>query len=443
MKNICLVVLSFVSITAAAQSTATIYGTISDMAGKKVDMTYDNDLNLLGTSRDQMLDVDSAGNFSLTFPLDRPSFFRLRRNTIYLSPGDNLKANLTSSNLDAVFEGTSQELNTYMKKRLFPKGGSFLGNIGRANLSLGFDAIKFKIDSLATLRRVELANVKEASPAFKDLEQARITADVINSYQSYLFYYNGGDKFKDDGNQVAFKTSLLPIITPLLQSINEDKYMDVAVVRDVLSKVYDDSIYKQTIELKPRIKTLFQASEYADILDRKFTEQDLNNIDSYLGQLPVGDIRDELQKKRNSVDILSKGHVATDLKLATPDGKEVLLSSYKGKVIYVDLWATWCGPCIKESPYFHSLAEKYKDKNIVFLAVSTDTEKKSWLKFLEKKESHLPEFISIDNEALKKGWKLKFIPRFLLIAPDFTIIDAYAPLPSSGEKIESLLEQYL
>lgn len=443
MRYVYILFLSFISIAATAQSTVTIYGTISEMAGEKVDMNYDNDLNLLGTSKDQMLDVDSAGNYSHTFALDRPSFFRIRRNTIYLSPGETLRGDFTSSNMDALFEGESAELNTYMKKRLFPKGGSFLGNLGRANLSSDFNVVKFKVDSLAAIRRAELKNVEKASAEFKDLEQARITADIINSYQSYQYYYSGSDRFKDRAEQIAFKTSLLPIITPLLETINEDRYMDVAVVRDVLSRVYGDSIYQQTIELKPRIKALFQASEYAGLLDRKFTEEDLDEIDTYLAQLPAGDIRDELQKKRDAVDLLAKGKPATDLKLATADGTEVLLSSYKGKVIYIDLWATWCGPCIQESPYFHSLAEKYKDKNIAFLAVSTDTDKKAWLNYLEKKESHLPQLISLDNEALRIGWKLKFIPRFLLIAPDFTIIDAYAPAPSSEEKIENILEQYL
>ena len=107
-------------------------------------------------------------------------------------------------------------------------------------------------------------------------------------------------------------------------------------------------------------------------------------------------------------------------------------------MIYVDLWATWCGPCIQESPKFHELAKKYRNDNIVFLAVSTDTEKKSWLSFIEGKETGIPEYNCTDTKNLNEGWQIKYIPRFLLIDENFKIIDAYAPRPSQPEAVELL-----
>ena len=75
------------------------------------------------------------------------------------------------------------------------------------------------------------------------------------------------------------------------------------------------------------------------------------------------DIREVLEVKLNSAGALLKGSPAVDLELLAPDGKTARLSDYKGKVIYVDLWATWCGPCIQESPKFHELAKKYRNDN--------------------------------------------------------------------------------
>ena len=93
---------------------------------------------------------------------------------------------ITENNQEATFSGIGAEANNYMKKRLFPKGGSFLeaGRYVRAD----FVRTKVTVDSLAEERRNELAGLKKVSPEFKKMEEARITADVVNSYISYASY---------------------------------------------------------------------------------------------------------------------------------------------------------------------------------------------------------------------------------------------------------------
>ena len=76
---------------------------------------------------------------------------------------------ITTDNREAVFKGKGAEMNTYMKGRLFPKGGSFLGEL--RNRKGSFEEIKVAVDSLAQLRMAELERVKEATPAFKELEK--------------------------------------------------------------------------------------------------------------------------------------------------------------------------------------------------------------------------------------------------------------------------------
>ena len=129
---------------------------------------------------------------------------------------------------------------------------------------------------------------------------------------------------------------------------------------------------------------------------------------------------------------------ATDFKFADKNGKEIALSDFKGKVVYVDVWATWCGPCKKELPYLKKLEAEYQDnKNIVFIGVSVDRskDKQKWLDFLTAEQLPGIQIFAGDdaNDTLMKPYKISGIPRFILVAKNGKLIFADAPRPSSGE----------
>lgn len=127
-------------------------------------------------------------------------------------------------------------------------------------------------------------------------------------------------------------------------------------------------------------------------------------------------------------------------------GGKTKLSDLKGKYVYIDLWATWCGPCRGEIPYLQKVEEKYHGKNIEFVSISIDTPKDhdKWQKFVTDKQLGGIQLFS-DNE-----WKSEFvtsynvtgIPRFILIDPKGNVVDANAARPSSPDlekQLDSLL----
>ena len=128
-------------------------------------------------------------------------------------------------------------------------------------------------------------------------------------------------------------------------------------------------------------------------------------------------------------------------------GGKTTLESLKGKYVYVDIWATWCGPCRAEIPSLKNMETTFHGKNIAFVSVSVDAEKDhdKWKTFVTEKElsgiqlyagkTVLSEFI--------KTFEVNSIPRFILIDPTGNVVDADAARPSNPklkEQLDSLLQ---
>jgi thiol-disulfide isomerase/thioredoxin len=144
---------------------------------------------------------------------------------------------------------------------------------------------------------------------------------------------------------------------------------------------------------------------------------------------------------------LSAGKPAPDFTATHVDGKPFKLSDLKGKVVYIDIWATWCGPCRAEFPYAKDIKKHYKkNDDIVFLYVSVDEEKETWLKYLKEN----PDFEGLQvndpgnfDSVIAKTYKVNGIPRYIIIDRDGKIFSTDANRPSSGEKLIEQLDNAL
>lgn len=112
---------------------------------------------------------------------------------------------------------------------------------------------------------------------------------------------------------------------------------------------------------------------------------------------------------------------AAPLTLPGMDGKNVSLSDFKGKVVLVDFWATWCDPCKEEIPFLGKMSERLKDKGFVILGASMDEEgDKAVTRF--KVKHPIPYTILLNNgERAPKGWVVPGLPTAYLIGRDGTV----------------------
>jgi thiol-disulfide isomerase/thioredoxin len=121
-------------------------------------------------------------------------------------------------------------------------------------------------------------------------------------------------------------------------------------------------------------------------------------------------------------------------------GGKKSLDSFKGKYVYIDVWATWCRPCIQQIPYLQTLEKEYHNKNIEFVSISTDESRRSggsweaaekkWRGFIKKKNMTGVQLWSGQDYSFQQAYQINSIPRFILIDPEGKIVDANAARPS-------------
>ena len=124
------------------------------------------------------------------------------------------------------------------------------------------------------------------------------------------------------------------------------------------------------------------------------------------------------------------------------NGGKTKLEDFKGMYVYIDVWATWCGPCRAEIPSLKKAEKKYEGKNIAFVSISVDEDKdfEKWKSFIKSKELGGTQLFADHNwnSDFIKSFSINSIPRFILIDPTGNVINADAERPSNPKLIEIL-----
>ena len=119
------------------------------------------------------------------------------------------------------------------------------------------------------------------------------------------------------------------------------------------------------------------------------------------------------------------------------ENKTYSLSDFKGKYVFIDIWATWCGPCLQQIPALKKLEHQYQDKDIVFVSISVDkaSAHDKWKRMVKEKEMvgiQLFADNSFDSKFIK-AYSITSIPRFIIIDKEGNIYDGNADKPSTEE----------
>lgn len=422
-------------------------GQIENHSAKTISITYLNNKELTSAK------LDADGKFNISVKIDDGYYFlKYGRNTayVYLYPKDKLSVSFNAKHFEntLVFEGQGSERNNYLARK------SVIGS----ELTKDLEAF-YKVEEVAYLKNI--TNVKNKHLAelskykvekffikeeMKSLEYQRLLS--IQNYKSnYKFYL--GDEISPS------KDFYKPIKN--LKLDNETDYKKQPYFRYLVNSVWSKRIEAASdVEgmLKVLRKVPFKALAislvngfYSKISSKNERSKDyLDLIKKVTRHQPFIDAAEKRYQEVISSKELKVGDVSPQFSYETVDGEIVKLSDLKGKYIYIDVWATWCAPCIKQIPYLKELENRYHNKNVVFVSISVDKEevKDTWKQMVINKELGGIQLIadkSFDSEFMN-AYAVNSIPRFILIDPEGKVLKAEAPRPSF-DKTRDLLDELL
>lgn len=206
------------------------------------------------------------------------------------------------------------------------------------------------------------------------------------------------------------------------------------------TKSKDQAAFYQAIYLKELIESPSYWTKHVQLFDATVLEEALDRQTSnpyyYL-----------LEKSSTNYFQSQKGEEAFDFTAFDKNGNKVKLSDFAGKFVFIDNWASWCGPCLRHRPSVLELSRQFADQDeIVFLMVSVDAKERDWKRYFTRKaEDPAPAAdLLVENgmeETYGDRYNIRFIPKYVLIDPNGKIVDANLPEPGPG--LERLLRQHL
>lgn len=388
------------------------------------------------------IEGSGSGEAVLSVPLDEPRYYTLARNLLCLSPGDDLTVALDPQYPErSVITGRGASLNNYLKHRIYVKGGSYLSAGRNARPTLA--ATLPLLDSMAAARRAVLEAV-ECSDELRRRELARIDGDYLNSlvyYPNYNPAIFGGGRITREEYQARiaeYFADLKPITDPLLANLQgDDSLLDIESVRFVLYQFAAMAGRDELMSLWMR--TVQEVGRHMQAISGDMTMREFTAAEEYGRGITNEQLRTMFEAKLAASRQFVRGNETIDITVTTLDGVVQKLSDLKGTPLYIDVWATWCGPCLAESPYFEALGKRYP--GIKFVSISTDEKREVWHKFKTARGVHDSIVELWAGREVTQKWDIEAIPRFVLIDADFEIVTLDAPRPSQTERITPLLDK--
>lgn len=420
------------------------------------------------------ININPDGTFYLkTYDIKGPQRTSMQQNSlqinrIYVAPGYNLTITGDASNYLTLFKtkrisGIGAETNAYRVKL-----DSILAarNDRTAWYELKLDELLPYIQKTKALNDSVfhvVFNKKAQQDKYFDTFKRMISVDEQSmAYYMLLQHLEMGKYSAQEMEDVARKN--LPII--FKGGVSQDKYLESGDYTSWIMPLYFafnrklDGLKDSVAVRKPgytlsainklytgKVRDRYLYSTVNSGISRASTIEQLNIskkksqdlLDAIREVSLKNDIARTFKEKEDQLMLVQTGQPAPAFNLPSDQGKFHNLDDFKGKVLYIDLWASWCAPCRQEIPNFKKLSESYKgNQQIEFLSIAVFDGEREWRKALDTEK---PTWLQLydDKGTVARSYVANAIPKYILIDKQGKVVNFNAPGPGSTD-IRRLLD---
>ncbi|MBT8288090.1 MAG: TlpA family protein disulfide reductase [Bacteroidia bacterium] len=372
--------------------------------------------------------------------------------SVYFAPGYDLNITFNTQEFDESirYEGAGSQINNYLAQK-YLEHEKAVGDVP-AYYSLDESDYAEKALAMKNMDLQALENAGITDQKFIDLETDNLKYEhfnILNKYESYHAYYAKKDGFK-------VSDDFLPAEIKTMAFDDEQTYTQIPSYNSLANSQMSDKIYEAIGDDYQNARV-----DHFDVLAQAKIPALKNDIISGMGSFLVSpanpnmadlynffienlsdeDIKAKLTEKFNRNKNLMKGMPSPQFtQYENHKGGTTSLVELKGKYVYIDVWATWCAPCIREVPYLKEIESSYHDRNIEFVSTSIDkaADHNKWIDMVKDKSlGGIQLFADNDwNSKFIKDYAIEGIPRFILVDPDGNIVSADAPRPSNPKLVK-------
>ena len=444
MKNFAIIlsaVLFCISCSSAPQDAVLKVKVNAPVAAEVVAVCH-NDISVLP------LDGDGCATFALKG--SAMAFFRIFHGQesllLYMEEGDNAALSFEGHDLKGtyVFEGEKAPAVKYLNT-------VSLVALPDQDYALPFDEYKTRLDAKAAdAVKLLKANGLSSAGDFEENEEDRIrysyAAPLIMypmahrimtgnmEYQPGEDYYDAIESYVVEDERLACLDEYRAFVAEAMHVLDPEGRGTTSVYPKTVAQMK----YAADRLSDPVVKEIILHHIAAAYVDN-FGVKDISEMENIYHTY----VRDTLltssfAKKYERWDLSRPGKRSPGFRAPDVNGNEYTLADFRGKYVYIDMWATWCGPCKREMPYLKALEDEFKDAEIVFVGLSVDKDKAAWENMVRQGELTGVQLYLGTGSRFQEGYRVEAIPRFILLDKEGVIISNDMSRPSAKETAETL-----
>jgi len=452
MKNTIFTLGLFLILLGCTKETPVTYallsGKIENLKAKRITLAK------VGNPYKKEISIESGGAFSDTIKATSGLYVLTadkHQTSLYLNHGDvvnflaDTKDFKKSIRLSGKGSGTTNYLLIKNKKNAELKGDK------KSFYSLEEADFKEEVKNLDLLLNSVIDTVEGINPVFKASEKRNLR---YNYLLELVRYVKGRHKYYSKKESYTPSEDFLSELE-VLDVSNDKDFMISSACKQLVTDYYVNKIVDLT--KKDSIEFMYAKVKVHSKIKNEIIKNDLIFSGAEHGMISTPNFEDYYKifinastNKKNNAKMTATYNKLLKIKKGEPSptftdyvnhaGGKLSLEDLKGKYTYIDLWATWCAPCLAEVPYLKKVEKAYHGKNINFLGISIDEFKDydKWDKMVEEKElGGIQVFAdkSFKSQFLK-DYFVSSIPHFILIDPQGKIVAKKAPRPSNPELID-------